>query len=82
MRRTILRSIVRLIFRWLSRLEVHGQENLPAHGGYLLCSNHLGLFDAPLIFAVLERPDARALVARKHQRSPFYRWLIDAVDGT
>lgn len=79
--RGTLRSIFRFLFRVLTRLEVKGKDNFPGKGGYILASNHLDLIDAPLIFMLLERQDATALVAKKHQKNPFLRLLINAVGG-
>lgn len=79
--RRILRYIFRALFFVLTRLELDGKGNLPGQGGYILASNHLDLIDAPLIFMLLDREDATALVAKKHQRNPFLRLLINAVGG-
>lgn len=79
--RQTLRSIFWVLFRVLTNLELEGKGNLPAEGGYILASNHLDLIDAPLVFMLLEREDATALVAKKHQKNPFLRILINAVGG-
>ncbi len=79
--RRTLRTIFRFLFSLLTRVKVEGKENLPEKGGYILAANHLDLLDAPLIFMLLERDDATALVAKKHQRNPFLRRLINAVHG-
>jgi 1-acyl-sn-glycerol-3-phosphate acyltransferase len=81
MLRDMIHAVVWFLFRTLSRLRLEGMENIPPTGGYLLCSNHLGLFDAPLVFAALKRRDATALVAKKHHRNLFLRWLVNAVNG-
>lgn len=39
------RSIVRLIYRLLFRLEARGVENIPLHGPVILCSNHTSALD-------------------------------------
>jgi 1-acyl-sn-glycerol-3-phosphate acyltransferase len=79
--RLTIRSIFRFLFRVLTRLEVQDRHTLAGEGGYILASNHLDLIDAPLIFMLLEREDATALVAKKHQKNPFLRLLINAVGG-
>jgi 1-acyl-sn-glycerol-3-phosphate acyltransferase len=79
--RQIIRLIVRLLFKLLTRIQVVGLENVPAEGGCILVSNHLGILDPVLVFSLLEREDATSLVAKKYQRNPFTRWLINAVDG-
>jgi 1-acyl-sn-glycerol-3-phosphate acyltransferase len=81
MLRQIIWRFVRFLFWLLSDTKVYGLKNVPATGGYLLASNHLGLFDAPLVFAVITRKDCTALVAKKHQNNPIKRWLINSVHG-
>ncbi len=79
--RNLLRAVFRTLFRWLTRLHIEGLENVPPTGGCLLISNHMSILDAPLIFSLLDRDDATALVAKKHQRNPFYRWLVNRAGG-
>jgi 1-acyl-sn-glycerol-3-phosphate acyltransferase len=81
MQRKVLRSIVRFLFKHLSHLEVIGLENLPGDGSYLLAVNHLGRLDAPLVFSLIEREHLSALVADKYQSSPFFRWIVNQVNG-
>lgn len=79
--RQSIRGIFRFLFRLLTRLRVEGKGNLPARGGYILAANHLDILDAPLVFMLLDRDDATALVAKKHQKNPFFRALVNAVHG-
>jgi len=44
-----LRMIFSFIFSVIFRYQVTGLENLPVQGGYILASNHLSLWDPPLI---------------------------------
>ncbi len=81
MQRTTLRSIVRVLFKHLSHLEVVGLDNLPADSSYILAVNHLGRLDAPLVFSLVERERLSALVADKYQSSPFFRWIVNQVNG-
>jgi len=81
MLRALLRSIVRFLFALLSRLEVHGLENIPISGGAILAANHLGRLDAALIFILVKRTDVTGLVADKYKKYPFFRWLVEAVKG-
>jgi 1-acyl-sn-glycerol-3-phosphate acyltransferase len=37
--------------------------------------------DAPLVFLLLNRDDVTALVAKKHYKNLFIRWLINSVNG-
>lgn len=81
----VKRELIRRFFRWLFRLLTHvqvsGMEKLPPQGGYILAVNHLSRVDSVLVFAIMDRSDVTALVAKKYQRYPFFRWLINAVEG-
>jgi len=81
MQRKIIRFITRLFFKLFTRLEVIGMENIPDQGGCLLAVNHLSRVDAPLIFSLLDREDATSLVADKYINHPFYKWIVNAVNG-
>jgi len=81
MLRATLRSIVRFLFFLLTHLKVEGLENIPSHGSAILASNHVSILDSPLIFVILERQDATALVGEKYQENPVFRWLVNAVHG-
>ncbi|MGB9586325.1 MAG: lysophospholipid acyltransferase family protein, partial [Anaerolineales bacterium] len=79
--RNILRIILKILFRLLTRIEVSGLENLPKSGGCILATNHLSRLDPPLLFVLIDRPDLTALAADKYQRYPFFREVINAVNG-
>lgn len=46
------------------RLRVHGYEHVPRHGPVILASNHTGILDGPLLYAVVRRP-VHALVKQE-----------------
>ncbi len=79
--RLFLRRLFRILFHYLTRMDVSGLENIPKEGGCLLALNHLSVLDAPLIFHLIDRPDVTAIVARKHQRNPLFRWVINQAQG-
>ncbi len=81
MLRKILRSFFRFLFRMLTRTTLIGGENIPKSGGYLICANHISLLDAPLVFIQFDRDDVTGLVAKKHQKNPFLRWLVNEFHG-
>lgn len=81
MQRNIVRAIARFFFKVFTRLEVIGAENIPSQGACILAVNHLGRLDPPLVFALLDREDVTSLVADKYLRYPFYRWIVNAVNG-
>jgi 1-acyl-sn-glycerol-3-phosphate acyltransferase len=81
MQRWLLRTVVRIILRVLSRVTITGNYYIPYEGACLLTSNHLGIMDAPLLFSLLDRDDATGLVALKHKSNPILRWLVSIVEG-
>ncbi|MCS7281904.1 MAG: lysophospholipid acyltransferase family protein [Anaerolineae bacterium] len=73
----VLRKLVRLLFPLLVRVRVQGQENFPPSGPYILATNHLSVFDLPLLLMVCPHT-VRAFAASKHRRNPFYALLLTA----
>lgn len=73
--RYILRSIIRLLFDIIARMEVKGLENVPAEGNFVIATNHLGIVDAPLAFYALDRWDLFVLIGEKWEKNSFLRWL-------
>ena len=74
----ILRAIVRLLFRLLSRTEYRGLENLPAHGPFILLTNHLSAIDAPLILAAIPTP-ITVFAAHTHRHEFLVGELMNAM---
>jgi 1-acyl-sn-glycerol-3-phosphate acyltransferase len=74
----VIHGVVRLLIRGLWRYTVEGAENLPAAGPYLVVTNHLSVFDAPLVFANVT---GRAVMfgADKWRRIPGVRQLLESV---
>jgi acyl-[acyl-carrier-protein]-phospholipid O-acyltransferase/long-chain-fatty-acid--[acyl-carrier-protein] ligase len=52
----ILAFLVRTLFRWIYRVEVRGEENVPLEGGVLMIANHVSFIDGLLIYAFSPRP--------------------------
>jgi 1-acyl-sn-glycerol-3-phosphate acyltransferase len=73
--RYILRTLIRLLFNLIARVDVSGYEHLPKEGNFVIATNHLGIVDAPLAFYALDRWDLFVLIAEKWERNPFLRWL-------
>ncbi|MHA0855476.1 lysophospholipid acyltransferase family protein [Paenibacillus sp. CMAA1364] len=51
----LCRGLLRIIFAFLYRLEAVGKENVPVHGGVLLCSNHISMLDPITVGIKLRR---------------------------
>jgi 1-acyl-sn-glycerol-3-phosphate acyltransferase len=77
----IARLLIRLITNLTIRLEVHGVENLPRTGAYIIAGNHLGRLDVPIIYYVLDREDVILLVAEKYRESAVWRWFVKRLDA-
>jgi 1-acyl-sn-glycerol-3-phosphate acyltransferase len=73
--RYILRTLIRLLFDLIARVEVSGYEHVPTEGNFVIATNHLGIVDAPLAFYALDRWDLFVLIGEKWEKNPFLRWL-------
>ncbi|RME37893.1 MAG: 1-acyl-sn-glycerol-3-phosphate acyltransferase [Thermoflexia bacterium] len=73
----VLKKLVRWLFPLLVRVQVKGQENFPSSGPYILATNHLSVFDLPLLMMVCPHT-VRAFAASKHRRNPFYFLVLSA----
>jgi 1-acyl-sn-glycerol-3-phosphate acyltransferase len=80
MKRELLRKFIHFLLTIIARVEVHGRSNLPAEGGVLICTNHLSIIDPALVYVYAGRV-CTALVASKHKKNPFLRWIVDLVGG-
>jgi 1-acyl-sn-glycerol-3-phosphate acyltransferase len=80
-RARLLRRLLDLVFGAITRREVHGLENLPAAGRYILVFNHLSNFDPHLIFTQVRRPDCVGLVAASYRGNVFARFLVESTGG-
>lgn len=49
--RGIMRPLFRALFHLLSRVRIHGRENVPPTGPYLVTINHVSLFEPPFTLA-------------------------------
>jgi 1-acyl-sn-glycerol-3-phosphate acyltransferase len=81
MLRSLIHFVIGLLVRLLARVEVIDIDNVPPQGGYILAVNHLSILDPVLIFVIIQRKDLTALVAKKHQKNPLFRWIVDSVGG-
>lgn len=77
----IICFIFRISFALLTRVRVVGLENIPSQGGYILAANHLSVIEVPLLYCLIGRKDITGLVAKKHQKNPLFRWLVDSLGG-
>lgn len=71
----ILRAVFNAAFGLIARRETMGVENLPAEPPYMLTTNHISIFDVPLLMTVFPHV-VRAFIAAKHKRNPPYALLV------
>lgn len=61
--------------KWLFRIHVHGSENEPSEGGYLVCCNHISFVDV-LSTAVAIKRQIRFMAKKELFKVPLLGWLI------
>lgn len=73
--RNIIRWILRKLIDLIARVEIHGRENLPESGAYIVATNHLGMLDVTMFFYGIDRWDVFVPVAEKWEENAFLRWV-------
>jgi len=71
----IARVIINGLFSLVARREYVGLENIPAEPPYIMVTNHLAVFDSPVLLTVCPHT-IRAFAAAKHKRNPFYALIL------
>ncbi|MCB9007531.1 MAG: 1-acyl-sn-glycerol-3-phosphate acyltransferase [Ardenticatenaceae bacterium] len=77
----VLRFTCRLILRIIAKIDKHEMDRVPAHGGCLAVSNHLGRLDAMLAVVLSDRDDVILMIAEKYQAYWFWRWMVRRLDA-
>jgi 1-acyl-sn-glycerol-3-phosphate acyltransferase len=70
----LMRAITRIYLVGLFKVE--GVENVPAHGALLVCPNHSGTLDPPMVPAFLPRNDSWSMAKSEYFRKPLLTWLF------
>jgi len=60
---SVIKGILWFLFRLVYFVRVTGVENIPKEGAFLLCGNHIHMFDGPVLLAM--SPRRLALMAKK-----------------
>ena len=71
----VLRFLIRLLLRFIARVEIYGVENVPLSGGMILASNHIGILDIVMVYFAIDRTDLFIPVAEKFEKIGWIRWL-------
>ena len=70
-------KILRSVFNAVSDIEVIGQENIPASGGYVLETSLVSRLDPLLMVWSCSSKDIVGMVAREYRRAPIFGWLLE-----
>jgi 1-acyl-sn-glycerol-3-phosphate acyltransferase len=70
---------VRFLVRTLTKFKVENQSRIPSTGGVLITTNHLSRLDTPILLAITDREDLVAIIAKKYQEKPFFKWVLEKV---
>jgi 1-acyl-sn-glycerol-3-phosphate acyltransferase len=70
----LTRAITRIYLAGL--FEVIGTENVPRHGPLMVCPNHSGTIDPPLVPAFLPRADAWSMAKSEYFQNPINGWVF------
>ncbi len=75
-----LRSLMRFMTRtYLAGLfKVEGLEHVPRKGAILVCPNHFGTLDPPMVPAFLPRGDSWSMAKSEYFRKPLLRWIFSS----
>jgi 1-acyl-sn-glycerol-3-phosphate acyltransferase len=76
----LIQIAFRIIFHTICRIRVKGLENLPRQGPVIMYSNHLHLFDAPIVFSILP-VRSTVMAAEKWESHPFLGPLLKSINA-
>lgn len=64
--------IIKIILKSIANVEIIGREHVPATGGFVIASNHLGRLDPAMIFYAFNREDFVLPIAEKYEHHPLF----------
>ncbi len=70
---------IKALIPLLIRFDVQNGDYIPPEGGLLMTSNHISRLDTPLLMAITDRTDLVAIVAKKYQTKPFFKWILEKI---
>ena len=73
--RNFVRGLIRFVFNRIARFEIHGYENVPKSGAFVIAVNHIGIIDIAMFHYVFDRFDMFIPVGEKWEKNAFVRWL-------
>jgi 1-acyl-sn-glycerol-3-phosphate acyltransferase len=72
-------STVFFLIKKLTKFQVLNAELIPAEGGLLMTTNHISRLDVPMLMATTDRTDLVAIVAKKYEKKPFFKWVLEKI---
>lgn len=72
--RGLMRFMTRTYLAGLFRVE--GVENIPRSGQVMICPNHAGTIDPPLVPAFVPRSDTWSMAKSEYFEKPLMRWIF------
>lgn len=74
----LLRGFMRFMTRTylVGLFTLEGIENIPREGPLIVCPNHTGTIDPPMVPAFLPRSDSWSMAKSEYFRKTFTRWLF------
>jgi 1-acyl-sn-glycerol-3-phosphate acyltransferase len=78
--RNFLVWLIRFVINLIARVNIHGFENIPEEGGFVIATNHLGRLDVVLLFYALEG-DFILTIAEKYEHHWLFGPIGNAIDG-
>ena len=76
----LIQAVFRVVFHTICKVRVEGLEKLPRKGPLIMYSNHLHLFDAPIIFSILP-VRGTVMAAEKWETNFFLGPLLRAINA-
>jgi 1-acyl-sn-glycerol-3-phosphate acyltransferase len=73
--RKFVRWLIIIILNIIADIEIHDKENVPASGGFVLATNHIGVIDIGMFHYVFDRYDMFIPVGEKWEKQAWVRWL-------
>jgi 1-acyl-sn-glycerol-3-phosphate acyltransferase len=81
----VIYAFMRGLMRFLTRtflagglFKIEGVENVPCTGPLVVCANHFGTLDPPMVPAFLPRADSWSMAKSEYFRKAWMRWLFNA----
>ncbi len=79
MARKLILFFVHLFFKLTSRITITGEIVAQREGNYVVVANHLGALDIALLYHIAKRDDLIVIVADKHYKTHWKRWVGNKV---